>query len=143
MPNAECSRAGPRATKNGRGVRPASAGTTGNAWVIPIKAHKGWYQEVRLGANVRINALSVWRVFQAAMPSHPRLHATSTAKSISGDEHGAGPLKLAPSLAFAGTMPAIFEIGQECREQPEQWKEGTHFDHKYDAGGVGEFSEDG
>src|SRR6185369_8508819 len=42
------------------------------------------YQEVRLGANVRINALSVWQVFHAAMPSHPRLHATSTAKSISG-----------------------------------------------------------
>jgi hypothetical protein len=42
------------------------------------------YHEVRLGENVRINALSVWRVFQAAMPPHPRLHATSTAKSISG-----------------------------------------------------------
>jgi hypothetical protein len=42
------------------------------------------YHEVRLGANVRINALTVWRVFQAAMPCHPRLHATSTAKSISG-----------------------------------------------------------
>src|SRR5215510_5600561 len=39
------------------------------------------YHEVRLGANVRINALTVWRVFQAAMA---RLHATSTAKSISG-----------------------------------------------------------
>jgi len=39
------------------------------------------YHEVRLGANVRINALTAWRVFQAAMP---RLHATSTAKSISG-----------------------------------------------------------
>src|SRR5258706_15100276 len=37
--------------------------------------------EVRLGANVRINALTVWRVFQSAMP---RLHATSKAKSISG-----------------------------------------------------------
>jgi hypothetical protein len=36
--NAECSRAGPIATKNGRGVRPASAGTTGYAWVIPIKS---------------------------------------------------------------------------------------------------------
>jgi len=35
----------------------------------------------RFGANVRINALTVWRVFQAAMA---RLHATSTAKSISG-----------------------------------------------------------
>src|SRR5882672_3767126 len=42
------------------------------------------YHEVRLGANVRINALSVWRVFQAAMLCQPRLHAMSTAKSISG-----------------------------------------------------------
>ena len=42
------------------------------------------YHEVRLGANVRINALTVWRVFQAAMLCQPRLHATSTAKSISG-----------------------------------------------------------
>src|SRR5208337_2443420 len=41
------------------------------------------YHEVRLGANVRINALAAWRVFQMAM-SGPRLHATSTAKSISG-----------------------------------------------------------
>jgi DNA processing protein len=41
------------------------------------------YHEVRLGANVRINALAAWRVFQTAM-SRPRLHATSTAKSISG-----------------------------------------------------------
>src|SRR5688572_19967489 len=41
----------------------------------------GQYHEVRLGANVRINALTAWRVFQAAMPL---LHATSTAKSISG-----------------------------------------------------------
>src|SRR5262249_26979775 len=40
--------------------------------------------EVRFGANVRINALSVWHIFQAAMPSQPRLDATSTAKSISG-----------------------------------------------------------
>jgi hypothetical protein len=37
--------------------------------------------EVRLGANVRINALTVWRVFKIAMSP---LHATSTAKSISG-----------------------------------------------------------
>src|SRR5208283_361872 len=41
------------------------------------------YREVRLGANARINALAAWRVFQIAM-SRPRLHATSTAKSISG-----------------------------------------------------------
>src|SRR5438034_10375756 len=40
-----------------------------------------WYHEVCLGANARINALTVWRVFQIAM-SGPRLHATSTAKSI-------------------------------------------------------------
>src|SRR5215467_10055264 len=46
---------------------------------VPDRIH-----EVRSGANVRINALSTWRVFQAAMPIHPRLHATSTAKSISG-----------------------------------------------------------
>jgi hypothetical protein len=39
------------------------------------------HHEVRLGANVRINALTVWRVFHAAMAW---LHATSTAKSISG-----------------------------------------------------------
>src|ERR1043166_26665 len=44
----------------------------------------GRYYEVRLGANVRINALTVWKVFQAAMPW---LHATSTAKSISGAMH--------------------------------------------------------
>src|SRR5712672_3813276 len=70
------------ATKNGRGLRPASAGTTGYAWFIPIKPRLPLpSDEVRLGANVRINALTVWRVFQAAMP---RLHATSTAKSISG-----------------------------------------------------------
>ena len=50
-----------------------------------------------------------------------------------------------PSLVTAGSMRmlAIFEIGQECGEQSEQWKEGTGFDHKYNAGGVGEFSEDG
>ena len=42
------------------------------------------YREVRLGANVRINALTVWRVFKIAMS---RLHATSTAKSISGAMH--------------------------------------------------------
>ena len=36
--NAEDSRAGPIATKNGRGVRPAPTGTTGYAWVIPIKS---------------------------------------------------------------------------------------------------------
>src|SRR5208282_1815768 len=41
------------------------------------------YHEVRLGANARINALAAWRVFQIEM-SRPRLHATSTAKSISG-----------------------------------------------------------
>jgi len=41
------------------------------------------YHEVRLGANARINALTAWRVFQIAL-SRPRLHATSTAKSISG-----------------------------------------------------------
>src|SRR6267142_2198459 len=83
--NAECSRAGPIATKNGRGVRPASAGTTGYAWFIPIKPRlPDRYHEARLGANVRINALTVWRVFQAAMPW---LHATSTAKSISGAMH--------------------------------------------------------
>jgi hypothetical protein len=38
------------------------------------------------GANVRINALAAWRVFQRAM-SRPRLHAMSTAKSISGAMH--------------------------------------------------------
>jgi hypothetical protein len=43
--------------------------------------HGNMDHEVCLGANVRINAFTVWRVFQAAMP---RLHATSTAKSISG-----------------------------------------------------------
>ena len=36
-----------------------------------------------LGANARINAFIAWRVFQTAM-SRLRLHATSTAKSISG-----------------------------------------------------------
>jgi hypothetical protein len=40
------------------------------------------YHEVHFGANVRINALSAWRVFQAAMPCHPRLHATSPAARI-------------------------------------------------------------
>src|SRR5690349_10593942 len=40
------------------------------------------YHEVRLGENVRINALSVPRVFQAAMPPHPRLHATARAKNV-------------------------------------------------------------
>lgn len=44
------------------------------------------YHEVRLGANARINALAAWRLFQRAM-SRPRLHATSTAKSISGARH--------------------------------------------------------
>src|SRR5882672_1264103 len=96
--NAECSRAGPIATKNGRGVRPASAGTTGYAWFIPIKPRlPDRIQEVRLGANVRINALTVWRVFQAAMP---RLHATSTAKSISGESAQARCFALAAPLDF-------------------------------------------
>jgi hypothetical protein len=48
-------------------------------------AMRNWH-EVRLGANARINALAAWRVFQIAM-SRPRLHATSTAKSISGAMH--------------------------------------------------------
>jgi hypothetical protein len=49
-----------------------------------LTSEPGQYHEVRLGANVRINALTVWRVFQIAMS---RLHATSTAKSISGAMH--------------------------------------------------------
>ena len=48
-----------------------------------IKGAPDQYHEVCLGANARINALTAWRVFQRAM-SRPRLHATSTAKSISG-----------------------------------------------------------
>jgi hypothetical protein len=31
----------------------------------------GRYHEVRLGANVRINALAAWRVFQIAMSIPP------------------------------------------------------------------------
>src|SRR5262245_51618693 len=46
---------------------------------FPI-SEPGQYHEVCLGANVRINALTVWQIFQAVL----RLHATSTAKSISG-----------------------------------------------------------
>src|SRR3954471_13674518 len=61
---------------SGRSVTPSR--------VPPSSAAPDQYHEVALGANVRIIALSVWRVFQAAMPCHPRLHATSTAKSISG-----------------------------------------------------------
>ena len=53
---------------------------------VPDMLHQAYtdqYHEVRLGANARISALAAWRVFQIAM-SRPRLHATSTAKSISG-----------------------------------------------------------
>src|SRR6266545_214951 len=52
-------------------------------WASVSTSEPDQYHEVRLGANVRINVLAAWRVFQIEM-SRPRLHATSTAKSISG-----------------------------------------------------------
>src|SRR5258706_3186977 len=67
--------------------QPQAASTNQNPLKLGLQfptSEPDQYHGVRLGANVRINALTVWRVFQAAMPSHPRLHATSTAKSISG-----------------------------------------------------------